>query len=130
MPRPNPLDLSAEASKRYEQYLARAVYYNAVGRTASSLVGMAYHKWPDVVLPAGLEYLLEDADGSGVGLINQSQDTVTRVLAKGRAGLLADYPSTEGSTSKADQEAGGIRATIQLYDADSIINWRTVKRGA
>lgn len=123
-------DDSPENKARNRARLAGAVYFNATGRTLGALTGMAFGKWPEIELPAGLEYLEEDADGSGVGLVNQAQIAVGDVLQTGRAALLVDYPSSNGATSRAQQDAGAIRATVAFYAAESVINWRTVKRGS
>ena len=126
----NSHDTSDENKARNKARVDGAVYFNATGRTLNALIGIAYQKWPGVELPAGLDYLVEDADGSGVGLVNQSQSVMADLLEVGRAGLLVDYPQAEAPASRAQQDAGEIRATIQFYAAESIINWRTVKRGA
>lgn len=126
----NPHDKSPENAARNTARLNGAYYFNATGRTLAALIGIAYNKWPAVELPAALQYLLEDADGSGVGLVNQSQLVMDDLLTVGRAGLLVDYPSAERPASKAQQEAGELRATIQVYQAEQIINWRMVRRGA
>jgi hypothetical protein len=69
LPRPNAEDRSPENLARYHAYLQRAVYYNAAGRTLSGLTGIAFRRWPEIVLPAGLDYLKGDADGAGATLI-------------------------------------------------------------
>lgn len=69
LPRPNAEDLSPENRARYDAYLKRAVYYNATGRTLSGLTGIAFRRWPEIVLPPGLDYLKDDADGAGTTLI-------------------------------------------------------------
>lgn len=126
----NPHDDSTANRKRNEARVEGAFYFNATGRTLPALTGIAFGKWPEVKLPPDLEFLLQDVDGSGVGLINQSQATVSDVLQTGRAGLLVDYPQSGGATSKADAETLALRATIALYSAESIINWRTQRVGA
>lgn len=126
----NPHDTSPENRLRNEQRVRRAVFFNATGRTLPALLGIAFGKWPEVKLPPGLEHLLDDADGAGVGLINQSQSVVSEVLQTGRAGLLVDYPSGGRGLTVAEAEARGLRPTIQLYPAEQIINWRTEKVGA
>lgn len=126
----NAHDTSTENNDRNKARLAGAYYFNATGRTLSALVGLAFAKWPEVELPSGLEYLLDDADGSGVGLVNQAQLVVSETLQTGRCGLLVDYPSTGRAASRADAQQGGMQATIALYAAEAIRNWRTLKRGA
>ena len=130
LPPVNPHDDTPENEARNRARLEGAVYFNATGRTLAALTGMAFGKWPEVVLPKGLEFLLSDTDGSGVGLINLAQSCVNEVLMTGRAGLLVDYPETQGRASRADIAAGNVRPTVTLYQADAIINWRMVRRGA
>src|SRR5690606_1641699 len=79
---------------------------------------------------AGLEFLTEDADGAGVGLVNQSQSAVSENLQLGRGGLLVDYPSGARGMTVAAAEAAGLRPTIALYRGEQIVNWRTQKVGA
>lgn len=126
----NPHDESAENILRNKQRTKRAVYFNATGRTLPALLGIAFGKWPEIKLPAGLDYLLEDADGSGVGLVNQAQSAVSEDLQVGRGGLLVDYPSGARGLTVAAAEARGLRPTVALYRAEQIINWRTEKIGA
>jgi len=131
LPRPNPSDFSLEANQRYAQYLSRAVYYNATGRTLSSLVGMAFGKWPEIAIPAALEYLTDDADGAGCSLVQSCQMALAELLKTGRAGLLVDFPVVENTaeTSVYDVKSGNTVATINLYPAHSIINWQTERVG-
>lgn len=126
----NPRDESDENLVRNAQWVNRAVYFNATGRTLPAMTGIAFGKWPEVKLPASLDFLLQDASGSGIGLINMAQLAVSDVLQTGRAGLLADYPTGESGPSRADVTAGRARPTLTLYPAEAIINWRTVRRGA
>lgn len=126
----NPHDPSVGNRLRNEQRVKRAFYFNATGRTLPALLGIAFGKWPEVTLPPALDALKEDVDGSGVGLINQSQLAVSEVMQTGRAGLLVDFPSGARGLTVAQAEAAGLRPTIALYPAEQIINWRTEKVGA
>lgn len=130
LPKPNPDDLTARNVLRYKQYIARAVWYSVTARTHSGLVGQVFQRDPVLELPALLESLRTDCDGAGVGIIAQAKRALGHVLAYGRAGLLADYPETDKTTSRAEQESGMIRPTVVLYDPWSIINWRTTVIGA
>ena len=130
LPRPNPTDLSGEAMARYAHYKMRAVYTNFVGRTHEGLIGVAFKKSPSITVPAGLDYLMEDTDGCGVGLLGHAQMSLSHVLQFGRVGLLVDYPVAQAQVSKADMVEKGIRATITLYDPTSITNWKTAKIGS
>lgn len=130
LPMPNPTDSSAENLARYEQYKARAVYYNMTRRTLQSLSGAAFAKPPTLTIPATLGYVTDDIDGAGISIYQQSQDALSNVLMFGRCGLLADYPRTEAATSVADMGSGRIRATTVVYEPADVINWRTEKIGA
>ncbi|WBA79563.1 DUF4055 domain-containing protein [Endozoicomonas sp. GU-1] len=123
LPTLNPQDISEENEARNRQYRERASYYNATGRTKSGLMGVAFSKDPSVELPAGLEYLIDNADGQGIGLEQVAQKTLSHVSTLGRAGLLVDYPLTSGSMSKA--ESAGKGATILRYHPRQVINWDT-----
>lgn len=129
LPAPNMADNSPENQYRYSQYLERAVFYNATGRTLAGLVGTAFRRSPEIEL-GGVDYLLKNADGQGVGLFQQTQSTLSHVLKKGRHGLWVDYPVTQGGASRADMEAGRVRANILSVTAESVINWRTEMVGA
>ena len=130
LPKPNPSDVSAENDARYKQYLTRAVFYNVTARTLSGLVGQVFSKNPVVEVPALLDSIIEDSDGSGVSLIQQSKCVLGCVLANGRAGLFVDYPTVEGVATRQDQLDGSIRPNILHYNASSIINWRSERLGA
>ena len=124
LPKPNPTDKSHENSTRYTQYVERAVFFNATGRTLEGLIGIAFSNGPEVEVPASMEFINNDADGAAGGISNQSHRVLEALLKKGRAGLLVDHPTATGATSKAQQLAGNIHATITTYEAGSIINWR------
>lgn len=129
LPRPNPSDDSPDATARYEQYLLRASFFNATGRTLQGMVGIAFRRWPEIVLLPTLEPMLTDIDGAGTPAVNQSQRVVEGVMKTGRCGLLADFTSASGAQSVADQRSGNARATVTIYEAESIINWRREKIG-
>lgn len=130
LPEVNAFDTSVENQQRNADRLKRAVYFNATGRTLSALTGVAFAKWPEVELPTGLEYVMDDVDGAGIGVVNQAQIVVDEVLQVGRAGLLVDYPAHEGVASRQDEDSGHLRATVSLYAAETIINWRMGKVGS
>ena len=126
----NPSDTSEHNNRRNEQYRKTAVYYNATGRTRQGLVGAVFSKWPVLNVPAALSYAEDDIDGTGVSIYQQSQKALSEVLKKGRHAIYVDYPAVDAPTSKAQQEAGLIRASVISLSAESIINWRTQKIGA
>jgi hypothetical protein len=130
LPKPNAHDLSKENTERYKGYKARAVFYNATGRTKNSLVGAAFRTWPTLTTPVALEYVSKDIDGQGVSIYQQSQSVIGHLLEVGRHGLLVDYAAVEaGSVSKADEISGRARSNVSSYPAESIINWKTRQVG-
>ncbi|MGL5222122.1 MAG: DUF4055 domain-containing protein, partial [Plesiomonas shigelloides] len=99
-----------------------AILYNFTRRTLSGMVGAVMRKPPELTLPDALQYMLDNADGDGVGLIQQSQDCLAHVDSVGRAGLLLDSPANAAATM-AEQNAGKLNPRILLYTAENIINW-------
>ena len=130
LPQPNPADTSDENKKRYDQYVERAVFYNVTQRTHAGLVGQVFQIEPVVELPALFDPLIEDTDGAGVSLEQQSKKSLGEVLAFGRCGLMVDYPNTGEVASRQDLIDGKIRPAVILYDPWDIINWRTKTVGA
>jgi hypothetical protein len=135
LPQPNPDDKSAANTERYKDYIKRAVFFNATGRTKNGLVGAVFRTVPTFTAPTTLAYLTEDADGAGVSIYQQSQMVLADVLETGRSFLLVDFPNVvkaDGSSDSSvrDLQEGGVQATIKAYPAESVINWRTTKVGA
>lgn len=115
-------------SKRFQDYKDRAVFYNATRKTAKTLAGLVFAKYPLINLPAGLEILKADIDGAGVTLVQQARRALIELLLKGRCGLLADFPANDGSLTLAQVKALNIAPAITLYEAQDIINWRVEKK--
>lgn len=124
LPKPNPTDRTKENDARYSQYIDRAVFFNATGRTLDGMIGIALRNGPELELPASMEFVKTDIDGSGGGISNQAHRVLEDVLKTGRDGLLVDYPSVDGAVSLAQQQEKNIHATIAVYTAENIINWR------
>lgn len=113
----------------YQNYLERAQFYGFTQETLSGLLGLAFRDGIEIEQP-GLDYILDDIDGDGVGIEQQMKRALSLNNSLGRAGLLVDFPTVEGALTKAEQERLGANATITLYDAFNIKNWHTEKRGA
>lgn len=124
LPQPNASDISKENLARYEAYVARAVFYNATARTHHSLVGQVFAKPVSYKLPSSIEALTSNIDGAGVSLEQQLKQAVGHALAYGRAGVLADYTSTNGATV-VELDKGKARAILRVYQPFDIINHRT-----
>lgn len=125
LPIPDPSDDSDHARKRYQNYLLRAMFFDATSRTHEGYLGQVYYREPQIELPPLLEVLREDADGTGLSLMQQSKEAVGENLGLGRAGLYTDYSmQAERSATRLEQEAGKVRPTITLFRPEKIINWR------
>lgn len=111
---------------RYNKYLLRAVFFPVTGRTLDGLIGQVFSKEIATDVPDNLEPLLEDIDGAGTSLEQQSKQALESVLSFGRAGLLSDFPEIpeDAVVTKADIEAGRYRPRVILYQPQQVINWR------
>lgn len=115
--------------QRQKEYEDGAICYNFTKRTLSGMVGAVMRKEPEQTIPSKLEYLLENADGSGVGLWQQAQDTLGEIDSVGRGGLLVDAPNVQAATM-AEQNAGLLNPVLAYYTAENIINWHTERVGS
>lgn len=109
LPYLNSFDTSEGNKTRNAQYLQRAVWYAATGRTRDGLIGLAFAKDPDVMF-GQFSYLADNADGTGISIYHAAQTALSGVLETGRHGFLTDF--------KNDKPA------ILGYAAEDIINWR------
>lgn len=119
-------ETDAENLINYDKYLKRAVFYPIAKNTLESNIGLAFAEDPSFE-PDGLDFLKSDADGAGTSLYQQAQICLGYQLKYGRGGYFVDYPQVSGGVSKSDVIQKGIRPTVILYSAKSIINWRVRK---
>ena len=119
--------LKDQADEDYQAYVKRAGFYNATWRTIAGLVGMVFRKPPTQDLPAALKVYTDDIDMSGTTLDQFAKCVVEDVLGMGRIGILVDFPTVDfvGPVSLADAEKAGMRPALHVYEAMSIINWKT-----
>lgn len=137
LPKPNPTDTTPENLERYNQYVKRSVLYNFVKRTLEGLRGTVMEREPMVSLPSDMEYVLDDMDGNGLSLFQQTREILGGVLTKGRYGILASFPDTtrhreagQGFLTAAQMRELSIRAYATTYHPKDIINWDTDLVGA
>lgn len=130
LPRPNAADQSEANKARFDNYVLRAVFYNVGHVTVEGMVGQVFSRDPIMKLPDDLKSLVDDIDGTGVSLDQQSRRGLIQNIARGGFGLLVDYPVTATPLSLAQRREGYIRPTITQYDRLAIINWRFKKVGA
>ena len=125
LPKPNAHETGKIADERYLQYVKRANYVNFTARTKNALVGAAFRKDPTYELPAGLEYLDDDATGDGLSLIQLAKDSLSNLLEVGREGFLVDYPQAPEGLSEEETNNLDLRASILPYTAEKVVNWKT-----
>jgi len=130
LPKPSPGDLSSDNVLRYAAYVERAVFYGVTGRTLNGMVGQVYARPPMATLPALLSVMEADATGSGLSMEQLSKDTMADIMSCGRAGLYVDYPVTNATTTRAQLLDGSVRPTLTTYGPESVINWRSKRRGS
>lgn len=116
-------------TKRYRDYLYRAQFLNVTARTRNAMVGMAFRNPPEMEVPTGLEYLIDNATGEGRSLEQLGKDVVGDLLETGRYGLLVDYPQAEPGLTQAQVSSMNLRAYIKAYPAEAIKNWKTTVIG-
>lgn len=124
--------LGGQDDERFTNYLRRAVYFNATGRTVDGMVGLIFRKDPVIELPAALEQYREDIDMAGTTLDGFAQDVVHEVIKVGRVGVMVDFPPApdDGSVLTIEQARQmGQRPYLTMYKAEAIINWRMGRYG-
>jgi hypothetical protein len=95
----------------YNDYLTRAIFVQASGRTVDALVGSIFRKKPQVAGVDVLEPWLSDIDLKGTTAFQFMADVVRDQIGVSRAGVLVDYSETM------------LRPVCHYYTAESIINW-------
>ena len=118
------------ALKRQSEYIDGAILHNFTLRTRDGMQGAVFMKPPTIELPSQLEYLFDDCDGNGMSIEQQMQESVDQCLRKGRLGLLVDMSSVEEIPTIAQIESGEISPRIQMYTAQDIIDWKTMRIGS
>lgn len=117
--------LKDEDNESYKARKQRTTLYNAYSRTVSGLVGMLFKKPPTIEVDALIKPYLDDISLKGMDFISFAQEVAENSIEVGRIGVLVDYPSysTDGMT-QAEVSKLNLRPTMQLYEAETIINWR------
>jgi hypothetical protein len=122
--------LTDQTTDDYQAYKTRAQFFNATWRTISALSGMIFRRPPVIDVAPSVEPYLDDVTMSGISFHILAQRATLEVLTTGRLGILVDYPqqSVEGMTL-ADAQKLNLRPSMNVYPAESIINWRTGRVG-
>jgi len=111
-----------EDKERQEQYKKGAYYMNITGRTKDALLGAIFRHEPEAEIPPLLEYVSENADGSGQSLTQVGKEICSDIMETGRYGILADYPEAPENLTAEQVRVLDLRPYMCLYPAESIIN--------
>lgn len=117
--------LSGQTDEEYKAYKQRALFYNATQRTIDGLTGMLFLKPVVAVHPAGIDNLTADITMAGQTIHQFAEMVAEEVVKIGRCGVLVDHPPITDAITVAQAQAIGMRPYARLYDAESIINWRS-----
>ncbi|HHZ70495.1 MAG TPA: DUF4055 domain-containing protein, partial [Methylococcaceae bacterium] len=117
---------------RVTSYWSRGRWFPATGRTYETLGGMIWSKEPESEIQPKLEYLIDNADGTGCGLREVAQKTVDEVIAVARYGILVDMPASPMNDNgdrvqltRAQNESGEFAPKWIKYKAEQILTPRT-----
>lgn len=117
--------LSGQTDQEYFAYKQRALYYNATARTIDGLTGMLFMKPETIEAPAAMDSIIADVTMGGLSLHQFAEVISEEVITIGRVGVLIDYPPIVNAVTLAQAQAQGARPYATMYDAESIINWKT-----
>lgn len=109
---------------RSTQYKEDAILTNFTALTKSGLTGLVFRRKPKMTIPAELSYMMDDATGDNLSLLQFSQKVIGEVLETGRYGILVDYPQVTERLSLQGQQLSGNVARLHPYAAEQIINWK------
>lgn len=112
---PVTMDTSPEGIERNRMYKERASYTNFSARTRNAFVGSIFRKPAQFEIPTGLDYLIENANGSGTTLELLSKSVCTNLIEVGRVGLFVSAPNK--------------KAKITTYTAENCKQWEVDDNG-
>jgi hypothetical protein len=120
-----PAEFALTDVPRYTAYKDRSYFIPATSQAHNSMLGMVFRKPATFELTQGIDPLLNNINNSGSSLEQFAKYAVSEVDSVGRFAILVDFPSTEGTLTRAQMAAGNIRPFLSAYYAESLINWKT-----
>ncbi len=104
--------LSGQDTEEYESYKGRAVFYAAMSRTVTALVGAIDRKPPEVTNAKALKDFLSDVTGTGVSFAEFLKEVETEVMISGRAVIAVDRKNSTDN-----------RPYLIWYRNEDVTNW-------
>jgi hypothetical protein len=121
LPRPSGMD-----EVDYRNYLARAAFFPALGRTVVSLTGAILAKPLQLEgVPADVQAQLDDVTLRDESMGDLARELVAELLTVGRCALLVEMPAATPGVA-----ATGARPYWVLVRAEDIVDWRVGPSGA
>jgi hypothetical protein len=80
---------------KYDEYVMRALFYNAMGRTVEGLAGFVFQKPPTCEVPEEFKEHFKDVTNTGIDLATFALETTQEILTTGRCGILVDMIDSE-----------------------------------
>lgn len=126
-------ELPGADTAQNKAYRERGNFYNALSRTVQGLNGAIFQEAPEVKIPETFKAILQDVTLTNVTFESFSTETGKEIFLTGRYGILVDMPvAPVGVAPAGSAQAKNIvdmRPYCVGYNAESIINWRTERRG-
>lgn len=115
--------LDSQSQMEYCSYRDRGIFFNATERTRRGFIGMIFRKDPifsleptkDTTVSEAFSPFVHDSDLKGNSLYAYTKEMAEEVLGVGRAGTLIEWDANEK------------RAYLVRYNAEDIINWKTIR---
>jgi hypothetical protein len=116
--------------EQYHAYRERPAWTAATEHAVHGITGSVFRHEPQVVGPEALEPQLADVTQTGISLRMFAEQAVRETLLMGRFGILVDYPpgvvTPDGQLLPPPPQS---RPYWIAYQAEEILNWRTMQRG-
>lgn len=116
-----------EDESAYKNRLATATLFPAFARTVEVLYGKPFSKALTISddVPERIKQWCEDIDLQGRNLHAFAASICRKALSHGIAGILVDYPQTEGLRTAAEEQAAGVRPYfVEIHNKD-LLGWKS-----
>ena len=104
--------LNGQDKRQYSSYKKRAVFFGAMSRTVTALVGAIDRKPPQVDGADSLTDFMKDVTGTGISLDEFLKDIEEEVMVSGRVVICVDRKNSQDN-----------RPYLVWYKSDDAINW-------